>query len=29
MPTDVPTRDRQALERLNVHLAAAINVRAL
>jgi HD-GYP domain-containing protein (c-di-GMP phosphodiesterase class II) len=29
MPTDVPNRDRQALERLIVHIAAAINVRAL
>jgi len=29
MPSDVPNRDRQALERLIVHIAAAINVRAL
>ncbi len=27
--TEEPTRDRQALERLIVHLAAAINIRAL
>ena len=29
MPSDVPNRDRPALERLIVHIAAAINVRAL
>jgi HD-GYP domain-containing protein (c-di-GMP phosphodiesterase class II) len=29
MPSEVPNRDRQALERLIVHIAAAINVRAL
>ena len=29
MTTEVPNRDRQALERLIVHIAAAINVRAL
>ena len=29
MPSEAPNRDRQALERLIVHIAAAINVRAL
>ena len=29
MPSEPPNRDRQALERLIVHIAAAINVRAL
>jgi HD-GYP domain-containing protein (c-di-GMP phosphodiesterase class II) len=29
MPSEVPSRDRQALERLIAHIAAAINVRAL